>query len=243
MWLKYSWKNSINSSYKIIAISDFVKNDIIQNYKIPPDKVKTIYNAIDIDLSNISDFETVSKKYHIDKNEYYYTVSSLAPHKNLITIVNLIKEIKNRKLNFPNKLLVSGIGGKDKENLVTLIRDNNLQDNIILTGFVELSERNTLYKYCRAFLFPSIFEGFGMPPIEAMAFGSKVITTKETSIYEVTQGKAFYVDKPYELEEWISNLYSLEKNSLQTIDLSMYDKKEIACKIYQLLEIAYQQII
>jgi glycosyltransferase involved in cell wall biosynthesis len=236
LWLKLCWKKSIRSSYKVIAISDFVKNDIIKNYKVTADKVQTIYNAIDIDLNDTVDFEPLRKKYGIEKNSFYYTVSSLATHKNLITIVNLIKVIKDRNLNMHAKLLVSGIGGKDKDKLVSFIQENNLQDNILLTGFVSISERNTLYKNCNAFLFPSIFEGFGMPPVEAMAFGSRVITTKVASIYEVTQGKALYVSNPFDIEDWINALTKLETSTQEAIDLMIYHKKRIALQIYHLLE-------
>ena len=75
-----------------------------------------------------------------------------------------------------------------------------------------------------------------MPPVEAMAFGSKVITTKEASIFEVTQGKALYVHNPNDVEDWIDTLIRLEESDQETIDLRIYDKKRIALQIYGLLE-------
>ena len=83
------------------------------------------------------------------------------------------------------------------------IARQGLEQEVTLTGFVDSAERNALYQHCRAFLFPSVFEGFGMPPIEAMLFGTVVITTDRTCIPEVTQGKANYVKDPYDVQEWI----------------------------------------
>lgn len=114
----------------------------------------------------------------------------------------------------------------------------DLRDNIIITGYVESNVRNTLSRYSRAFLFPSIFEGFGMPPVEAMAFGATVITTKEASLYEVTQGKACYIENPYNVEEWVNAMVNL-KPAIEHIDMSLYEPKYIAEKYMKCLNAAY----
>ena len=108
-------------------------------------------------------------------------------------------------------------------------------DKIILTGFVDNRIRNGLYKYCKAFLFPSVFEGFGMPPVEAMAFNAPVITTERTSIPEVTQGKALYVKNPYSVEEWIECMKS-SINTSEQFDIERYDKKKLAKKYLEYFE-------
>lgn len=233
-WLKFSWKNSVRTSNKIIAISEFVREDIIDRYKVYPAKVLTIHNAVDIDKSEMVTFDEISKKFNIVEDKFYYTVASLAPHKNLITLIKVIKAIKDRKIDLPAKLLISGIGGRAEGELLSLIHKNELEDNIVLTGFVENAERNTLYSYCRAFLFSSVFEGFGMPPVEAMAFGANVITTKKASLFEVTQGKANYVDNPYDIEEWIRVMRNINV-ALESIDLNKYDAKYIAQKYLKCL--------
>jgi glycosyltransferase involved in cell wall biosynthesis len=142
-----------------------------------------------------------------------------------------MKIIKDKNIKLPSRLLISGIGGKDKGDLIQLIDENGLTDNIVLTGFVDNKIRNTLYKNCKAFLFPSIFEGFGMPPVEAMAFGGDVITTKKTSLYEVTQGLAKYVDNPFDEDEWVNEMIkSNETNEKIKIKIDKYDVKYIASK-------------
>ncbi len=201
IWFKFALKKYYNVADKIIAISEFGKKDIIEKLKPLIDKVEVIYNPIILNTDDINEKEEKLEKFGLKKNSYYYTVSSLLPHKNLITLLKMIKIFKER--NKDKKLVISGVGGKDKEKLEKYILENSLEDEIILTGFISNSERNVLYKFCDIFLFPSIFEGFGMPPIEAMMLGKNVITTKETSIYEVTRGKANYVENPFDAYEWI----------------------------------------
>ena len=101
------------------------------------------------------------------------------------------------------KLLISGIKGDDYNSLNKFISERHLENNCIYTGFVSDMERDTLIKYTSFFLFPSIFEGFGMPVVEALRLGTKVITTKCASLREVSQGCAVYVDRPYDEIEWV----------------------------------------
>ncbi|MDY0288980.1 MAG: glycosyltransferase family 1 protein [Sphaerochaeta sp.] len=228
-WFKINWWNTVNTSWKIIAISNFVRDDILEKYHILPENVVTIYNAVNIDCNDFVDPQEIINKYNIQIGCFYYTVSSMLPHKNLKTLLKIIKIIKEKKLNLPNRLLISGIGGKEKKNIQSLISDLQIEDNVTLTGFISVSERNSLYKYCHTFLFPSVFEGFGFPPVEAMCFNTRVITTKKASLFEVTQGKALYVDDPYDENEWIcllENSFDFE-NDYSNV-LNVYDKKSIA---------------
>ncbi|AKA67157.1 glycosyltransferase family 4 protein [Clostridium scatologenes] len=227
LWLRFCWRKTIKSSVKIIAISNFVKDDIILKYHANPDKIQVIYNPIVID-KNICSFDKVSKKFNIEENNYYYTVAQLLPHKNLETLVEVIKKLKEKGISLPNKLLVSGVNGKSQGALISMIEKYNLKKNVILTGYIDNDERNILYKNCKAFLYSSVFEGFGMPPIEAMILGAKVISTNRTSIYEVTQGKALYVEDPYNVDEWIERIRHISELESNKLDFHIYNKKNIA---------------
>lgn len=227
-WMKLSWWNAVRTSKKIIAISKYVREDIIAHYGFEK-KVFTIYNPIVVDTTNIIGFEQIKDKYGIEQQKYYFTVSSLLPHKNLCILLEVMKMIKNSRLELPHKLIVSGVGGKSKGELEKKIIRYGLVNDVIMTPFIDDDERNTLYKNCKAFLFPSVFEGFGMPPVEAMMFGVPVITTRKTSLEEVTQGKAKYVDKPYCVDEWIKVM--TDQSKLNILDFSYYSKEKIA-KMY-----------
>lgn len=122
--------------------------------------------------------------------------------------------------------MISGINGNASGELLDEIERNGLKENVIFTGYIPENERNTLYQTCHSFLFSSVFEGFGMPPVEAMLFGARVITTRCTSIPEITQNKALYVKDPYRVDDWIEMIRSEEKMGILNFDV--YDPEKIA---------------
>lgn len=225
LWMKFSWWNTIRTSDKVVAISKFVKEDIIEKYKAPKSKITTIYNPITINTDDIAPFDEIGEKYCIEDKGFFFTVSSLLPHKNVGVLLDVMKQIIEKDLPLPHKLIISGIGGKSRGELEETVKKYNMESCVYLTPFIEDSERNALYKHCYAFLFPSIFEGFGMPPIEAMLFGTPVVTTRKTCLEEVTQGKATYVEDPNDVDEWIKKIVGCKNGN---VDFSCYDKKRIA---------------
>lgn len=205
-WMKLSWRNALKTSQRVIAISRYVKEDILKCYPFVPEKhIKVIYDAVNIDRNDCL-VQSALDKYGVKKGGYYYTVSSLTPHKNLITLLSAMAELKQTGSPAFFPLVISGIGGKTRGELDQVISKNKLSGDIIFTSFVSNTERNTLYKFCRAFIFPSIFEGFGMPPVEAMAFGVPVLTTRCASLQEVTDGLCNYVDNPLSSHAWADAL-------------------------------------
>ena len=230
VYSRLCWKMDTRNAYKIIAISNWVKSDIVSKYG--RENIDVIYNPILINKDEFIDFSELERKYQIQKNNFFYSIAQMIPHKNIETIIALMSKIISEKIDLPCKLLISGVNGSSKEKLIQMIEDNNLEDNIFLTGVVDNAERNTLYKYCRNFLFPSVFEGFGMPPVEAMLLGGNVVTTDRTSIPEVTQGKANYVHNPYDVDEWIEVIKKAE-NKNSEMDFSIFDSKKIAKQYLQ----------
>ena len=210
MWLKYYWKLSLNKCYKIVTISNFVKEDIIKQYLIKEDKIKVIYNPVANNLP-VCDVSSLINLYKVCKGNYFYTVSSLHKHKNLITIIKAFAKVN--KIHPELKFVVSGITGNAENEIQQYIKQNELETAILFTGFISDEMRNSLMRYSKAFLFPSIFEGFGMPPIEAFRLGTKVVTTKCGSILEITEGKALYVDNPFNVEEWVEKMLHIDDYS------------------------------
>lgn len=231
---KLCWWLDVHRSAHLIAISNWVKEDIIKRYRLRPGRITAIYNPITVDREQTVSFETLSMKYRIEKKEYYYTVSQMIPHKNLETLLTVMEEIKKGGTHLPRKLLISGVNGAGREALWQKILDRGLANEVVLTGFVENEERNTLYQNCRAFLFPSVFEGFGMPPVEAMLFGAVVIATDRTCVPEVTQGKANYVTDPYDAKEWIRVMQN-PVDRIAEVDFGVYDQMKLTRKYYRVL--------
>lgn len=228
------WWLDAHFSKHLVAISDWVKEDIVARYHVKSDRITTIYNPITVNRDETAPFERLAEKYHIKEGAFYYTVAQMIPHKNLDTLIRVVEQMKKEEVNLPCKLLVSGVNGAGRNKLEEQIKSRGLEREVVLTGFVENAERNTLYQTCRAFLFPSVFEGFGMPPIEAMLFGTVVITTDRACIPEVTQGKANYVKDPYDAEEWI-RVMTNPTDRISEMDFSVYDQGELSKKYYHLL--------
>lgn len=233
IWFKFGWQRAILCSNKIVAITNYTKQDIMNNFK-HRNNVEVIYNPVILNNNEMEDFSLLKEKYNIRENEYYYTVSSMHKHKNLTSLIKMIKYIKENNLKIPNKLVISGVGGPNKEKLIETINQMGIEENIIITNFVSNSERNSLIKNSNVFLFPSIFEGFGMPPIEAMNLGAKVITTNCTSLPEVTQGKCVYVQNPTDEKEWVEKIEEIQTKKAQKIIFDEYNSEKIARKYLDL---------
>lgn len=226
------WRmDSINAA-GIIAISNWVKKDIEQKYHRRD--IRVIYNPILVKKEDVISFEVLEQKYSIERSHFFYTVSQMIPHKNLVTLIKMMDKIVRFDIDLPNKLVVSGVNGNAAVELQKMIKEKNLEKNVIITGFVSNAERNTLYKECHTFLFPSIFEGFGMPPVEAILFGSRVVTTRCTSIPEVTQEKAVYVEDPYDVDEWINKIKQDEQVSMMNFDI--YSSENISAQYLKVLK-------
>ena len=235
-WTVNAWRRTIQTSKKVVAISNYVKNDIIENYNTNESKIDVIYDPIVIDNGEV-EFSNVQHKYGIEKEEYFFALSAMLKHKNLDTLIEIIKRIVQEDVReVPRKLIVSGINGDAKDSIEKKIQDSNLGDYCVLTGFISNEERNTLYKNCYAFLFPSVFEGFGMPVIEGLMFGTRVITTRESCIPETSQGKAVYVNDPYDVREWLDTLIKAKELPKIKYEFSEYEKKNIAAKYIELFE-------
>lgn len=249
IFAKRSWKKACSESRKVITISEFCKDDIIKNYPLAKDKISVIYDTIEVnenseDLSKV--FDTMKEKYGIEKDGYFYTLSSMLPHKNLETLIKAMglykKSLSNAKDNELSnadslkkahgggfKLVVSGVGG-NKDAFNQCVKEEGVEDLVIDTGFVAAKERDALYENCSLFLFPSIFEGFGMPPVEAMMKGARVVTTRRTCIEEITRKKASYVEDPLSPENWVETIEKALLLDKKIIDFPEYGLKNVTLK-------------
>lgn len=237
----------INSVYTI-CISQYVMDDLEKMYHFRKDKMQVIYNPVSITLLPPEEderiFSDIKNQWNIADRDYYYTVGQLIPHKNIETLLKVMAKIHDGKKKedgkrlLSKKLLISGIKGNAADEIDIMIGQLHLEENVILTGFVSDEERNSLYTHAKAFLFPSVFEGFGIPPIEAMMCGTPVITTRCTCIPEVTQELADYVEDPYDEDEWIHVMQNFSNRSSE-LDTSCYQDDVIAGQYLSALKKAF----
>lgn len=224
LFLRYMWRSSCITANKVIATSRFCGEDLTSRYPVVKDKLQIIYDPVISSESGMDAF-VIEQKYHIERNKYFYCVSSMLPHKNLETILTVMAEYeKKEKRNI--KLVISGVGGQE-EKIQEILLENNIMDLVVLTGFVSNQERDCLYENCRLFLFPSIFEGFGMPPVEAMRKGKNVVMTEKSCLKEVTKGKAIYVKDPLNVVEWMEKIEEAMSKEAGIVPFQEYDLERI----------------
>jgi glycosyltransferase involved in cell wall biosynthesis len=188
---------AIHKSEKIIAVSKFTKKDIEKKFKVKKDKIKVIYEGVsDLGIYNNENSDKdkkLLKNYNIGDRRYLLYVGNAYPHKNLEGLLDIFKKIKK---DFPSLLLVL-VGGDDYfyQRLKKYAQSLNLSNkDVIFTNYVSDKDLASLYRNSLAYVFPSLYEGFGLPPLEAMAHNCPVVSSNRTSLPEILGEAALYFD-------------------------------------------------
>ena len=201
-WMPLTYKKA----KKIIAISENTKRDIISLLKIPEEKIVVIHSAVSDDfkpISNSNIINRVKEKYQTGEN-YILDVGTLEPRKNLPFLVRAYHKAINDG-NIKHNLVLTGKKGWYYENLFDLIKELKLEDRVILPGYVADEDLPALYNGADLFCFPSLYEGFGFPPLEALSCGTPVIAARNSSIPEVI-GEAGILLDDYNKSLWANNM-------------------------------------
>lgn len=221
-------KKSCKNANKIIAVSKSTKKDLIDILKINEEKIQVIYEGIEQDGNknklNQEQENEIIKKYGVEKNKYIFFLSTIEPRKNLITAVKAFDLLKQREKNL--KFVISGGQGWKCKKTLDRIYNSKFKKDIILTGYISNEEKEAFFKNTIAFVYPSLYEGFGIPILEAMKNGAIVITSNNSSLPEVGGKSAFYLNNVHDETE-LSRL--IEK----CLNLSDQERKEIIEEGYQ----------
>lgn len=193
----------------IITVSEFSRKNIIRNFKLNTNRVIKIYNGINLENFCFTKSFNVGKKFNLVSEKYFLYVGEIERTKNIAIILETMKNV-NLKKKF--KIVICGKKGNDYENINNEIRKMNLQNNVIFTDYVTEIELRELYSHCFIFLFPSLFEGFGLPILEAMACGAPVICSNASSIPEVG-GECVLKFDPLDKSQLLKNINLLIDNS------------------------------
>ncbi|MDD4752097.1 MAG: glycosyltransferase family 1 protein [Desulfitobacteriaceae bacterium] len=206
------WKNrlplnvllppSINRARRIIAVSEHTKGDLIKYHHVDPEKIRVIYLGNDQrfhQIKDISGMEKVRADYDLPRR-YILTVGTLEPRKNLVGLFKAFSILLKKVPDLKHQLVVVGARGWQFHGIFTALRDFGLEGMVVFTDYVSNENLPLIYKGADLFVFPSLYEGFGLPPLEAMASGIPIIVSRAASLPEVV-GEAAVLVNPYDPEE------------------------------------------
>jgi glycosyltransferase involved in cell wall biosynthesis len=201
-WLKQQVYKFVNwrvahKSKQIITISNYVKKDVANFAKVPLKKITTTYLAADEITEAIKPIKELQSK------QFIFYVGRPQPHKNLARLIEAFSLLKKTN---PELLLVLA-GKKDKmyDSFIQTAKDLGVEDSVVFTGFVSEGQLKWLYKGCKAFVFPSLSEGFGLPGLEAMQHGAPVVSSNATCLPEIYGDAAYYFD-PLDIHDIASSI-------------------------------------
>ncbi len=188
---KHFWKK-ISRADRIIVISDFIKNEAVHSFGFSEDQLTTIHLGFDRSIFRVyprEDLLAVKNKYRLPEN-FILFVGSIEPRKNLQNLLQAYMDLEE-SVRKELKLVLVGFKGWENEEIMSVIR--KLKGNVFYTGYVPDEELAKIYNLASLFVYPSFYEGFGLPPLEAMACGCPVIVSDAASLPEVCGKAALYV--------------------------------------------------
>ncbi|MFH1255596.1 MAG: glycosyltransferase family 1 protein [bacterium] len=191
----HSWsaKFSLSRAAAIIAVSEFTKKEIMELYKTDEKKIKVVRHGLDGKLyRRISDnekIEQVLNKYDI-KKPYIFYVGRLEKKKNTAKLVEAYAVMRKKFKHIKHKMVLVGSAGFGFDEVKYVINEFDIEEDVIITGWIPESDMPYIYNGADMFVFPSIYEGFGIPLLEAMSCGTPIAASNTASIPEVAQDAA-----------------------------------------------------
>ena len=185
--------SSVRRADMVLADSDSTRNDVIELLGVSPDRVRVIYPGVDDSFRRVQDTAVlahVRQRYRLPER-FVLSVGTLQPRKNL---TRLIEAYAQARLDTNVKLVIAGGTGWLYEGIFRRVEELRLQSEVYFPGYVAEEDLPALYTLAELFLFPSLYEGFGLPPLEAMACGTPVVTSNVSSLPEVMGDAGLMVD-------------------------------------------------
>ncbi len=196
-YLEKAVPRSVYRADWILADSRNTKRDLVELLNVPSERVTVIYAGVEARFKKIVDseiLEAVRARYNLP-SRFILSLGTLEPRKNFIGLIRAYQELIQSVATFGDYSLVIG-GGKGwlYEEIFETVEQLSLQDRVIFPGYIADADLPALYNLAEIFVFPSFYEGFGLPPLEAMACGTPVITSDRPSLPEVVEDAALMVD-------------------------------------------------
>ncbi len=183
---------------KLIAVSEATKKDLLRFYpRLNPEKVFVVHHGFDAEIfARRYEPEKVSRilrRYGLLEESYFLYTGALQPRKNLVRLIKAFEK-SVREYGVEGKLVLAGLPGWLPERIFSAVENSPFKDRIVLTGGVSFQDLAVLLQKARIFVFPSLYEGFGLPILEAFAAGTPVVTADNSSLPEVAGDSALYCE-------------------------------------------------
>jgi glycosyltransferase involved in cell wall biosynthesis len=193
-------KRVLRGAARIFAVSNFTKTEIEKLFNIPAGRIEVVYNAIDERLllgpASAADRQLIVERYQVTYPFLLYA-GRISPHKNVVRMIEAFSALKTeleKDQVYPDlKLIIIGDDVSGNPDLRRTVIRSGVQNDVRFLGFVPVEVLRTFYDEAKIFVFPSLYEGFGLPPLEAMAHGTPVVTSNVSSLPEVVGNAAVLV--------------------------------------------------
>src|SRR5271157_5838808 len=194
-------RRALSKAARVLAVSQFTKSEIEKLFAIPSGRIEVVHNAIDERFlrghASPSDHELIAQRYLVNYPFLLYA-GAIRPHKNVVRIIEAFSALKSelqKEQQFPDlKLIIIGDDLSSHPRLRRTVVRSGVQNDVRFLGFVPIEVLRIFYDVARIFVFPSLYEGFGLPPLEAMAHGTPVVTSNTSSLPEVVGNAALLVN-------------------------------------------------
>ena len=209
----------------IATVSQFSKDDIVESYKIDPEKITVTHNGIAEDFFELSQEDKLSTRQKITNGiPYFVFVGTANKRKNINRILNAYELFRQK--GHQAKLVFAGMNKYWDKEMQSALKQMNFSDDIIFTGYVSTEDLNKIISSSYALLYPSLFEGFGVPILEAFACGVPVITSHVTAMPEVAGDAALLVN-PFSTEEITTAMENIFTNDNLRCELTRKGKERL----------------
>ncbi len=215
---RFFMDRTIKTADKLICISEFTAKELKKYYpNIDDKKIEVIYNGFDYTQVNLTEKEKQStlQKFNIN-SKYLLYVGTIAPHKNIDRLIEAFKNLKEK--GYKHQLVIAGKKGWMYNEVFEKVKELNLEDFVVFTDYISDKELEVLYQEADVFTFPSLYEGFGFPPIEAMARKVPVVSSGEGALLEVV-GNAALICNPYDVNDISNKIEEVINNEELRLDL------------------------
>jgi len=194
-------KRVLAGAARIFAVSNFTRNEIEKLFDIPSDRVEVVYNAIDERFlhghASAADRDLIARRYQVTYPFLLYA-GRISPHKNVVRMIEAFSALKTeleRDQAYPDlKLIIIGDDLSGNPDLRRTVVRSGVQNDVRFLGFIPIEVLRIFYDQAKIFVFPSLYEGFGLPPLEAMVHGTPVVTSNVSSLPEVVGNAAVLVN-------------------------------------------------